>query len=82
MSAEPTFAELAAELLDYVRHQAQLNALAEPFLAGLPHAAPGISHAWEFERRRLMRFAKLQDYLARMVGHEDAIRAMAGLPHR
>jgi hypothetical protein len=73
---EPTFAEMADELLAWVRHEAALNEFAEPFLAAIPVSAPGIRDAHARMQRRLMIFAAAHKRLAEMASFEALIRAL------
>lgn len=75
--APPTFAEIAEELLELVRHDARMNAIAEPFMASLPDRARGIADAHARWRRRMALLAEAQRLLSAMAPHED--RAL--LPH-
>ena len=44
-ACDATYREIADSLLERSRHDARLNELGEPFMAGLPVPAPGMSHA-------------------------------------
>ncbi len=73
---EPTFAEMADELLAWVRNEARLNEIAEPFMAGLPVSAPGVAHAWAKMQRRAIVFAAAQKVLGEMAPNEAVHRAL------
>jgi hypothetical protein len=75
-SPQPTFAEIADALLVWLRHEAELNEIAEPFIAGLPECADHTRAAWATMQRRLVLFAEGQRLLAAMAPLERPIRAM------
>jgi hypothetical protein len=56
-SPSHSFAEIADALLEQVRYDATMNILAEPFMASLPQAAPGLEHTWRGLHRRMMLIA-------------------------
>jgi hypothetical protein len=75
MAGEPDFAEIAAELLEWLRYDARLNEIAEPFMAGLPHT-PGVTDAWKKMQRRAVAFAEAQRIFAAMAPREAEHRAL------
>lgn len=80
MVEEPTFAEMAEELLAWVCHEAALTAFAEPFMAGIPVSAPGMQHAYAQMQRRLVVFAAAAKLLGMMAPQEARHREVMAHP--
>lgn len=81
MAAEPTFAEMRDELIAWVRLDARLNEIAEPFIAGLEvnvpgGKVPGITDAWNKMQRRAVVFAAAFKAFDAMAPHEAEHRAL------
>jgi hypothetical protein len=76
----PTFKEIADELLEWLHHDARLNEIAEPFMAGLPIPVPGVSDAWRKMQRRAVLFAEAQRVFAAMAPREAEFRAHSDRP--
>jgi hypothetical protein len=76
LAPEPSFAEIAEALLELVRHDARMNAIVEPFMAGLPEWAPGMRNAHRQWQRRMVLLAFAQRYFVAMVPNEEAHRAL------
>jgi len=74
--AQPSFAEIADGLLELVRHDAIMNEIAEPFMAGLPPEARGVADAHAKWQRRMMLAAEAQRLLAQMAPREAEHRAL------
>jgi len=77
-ACDATYREIADSLLERSRHDARLNELGEPFMAGLPVPAPGMSHAWTGLQRRAMLCGEGQRRIALMARHEGLSRAFFG----
>lgn len=73
----PCFKLMADALLEQVRHEASCQAIAEPFMRGLPASAPGVQHSFQMLQRRLVLMAEAQRLLELMAPYEDAIRTLA-----
>lgn len=76
MAGEPNFGEIAAELLEWLRHDACLNEIAEPFMAGLPVPVPGVTDTWKKMQRRAVVFAEAHRLLSAMAPREAEHRAL------
>ena len=76
MPGEPSFAEIAASMLEWVRHEARLNEIDEPFMIGLPAEAVGVRRDWAKLQRRALLFAEAQRLFAAMAEDEPAHRAL------
>jgi hypothetical protein len=73
---EPTFAEIAEELLELVRHDARMEVIAAPFMERLPVRAHGITDAHAKWRRRMALLAEAQRLLDLMAPREAEHRAL------
>lgn len=80
MVEEPTFAEISDALLELVRHDARMNEIAEPFMAGLPQEARGVIDAHAQWRRRMVLLAHGQRLLVLMAPREAEHRALIAAP--
>ena len=75
MKIAPTFAEIAAGLLEVVHHNARLNELSEPLMEGIPVLAPGMRDANAKRLRRTILVVEAQRLVAAMAGWEAAHRS-------
>jgi hypothetical protein len=80
--AAPTssFAEIADELLELVRHDARMAEVAAPFMAGLPVHVPGITDAHAKWCRRMQLVAEAQALFSLMAPREIEHRALLETP--
>jgi hypothetical protein len=74
------FGAIEQALLEQVRHEASCQAIAEPFMRGLPPmAAPGIQHAHLMLQRRLVLMAEARELFVEMSPFEMQIRALCSM---
>jgi hypothetical protein len=76
-----SFGEIENALLEQVRHEASCQAIAEPFMRGLPPMTVGVRHAHVMLQRRLILLAEARLLFHDFTPHEMEIRELCGIPH-
>lgn len=75
----PCFGPIADALLEQIRHEASCQAIAEPFMRGLPPLCRGVIDSHRLLQRRLVLMAEAQRLFAIMAPFEHAIRGVAAI---
>jgi hypothetical protein len=74
------FGDIEQALLEQVRHDALCQAIAEPFMRGLPSmVAPGTHHTYGMLQRRLILLAEARELFREMSPFELQIRALCSI---
>jgi len=73
------FPDIKIALLETVRHEASTQAIAEPFMRGLPPMLAGVRHAHLMLQRRLILIAEGQLLFEDFTPFEAQIREVCGL---